>query len=442
MGPAVDSVAVDEALPAATTVLVVGGGIIGACAALHLAEAGIPVVLAEKGALAGEQSSRNWGWCRTVGRDPREIPLAAEALRLWGGMNERVEGETGFRRTGIAYSCASEADLARRAAWLEQHARPLGLDARLVGPARMAALFPGGPGFAGGLYSPGDGRAEPQKAVPAIIAGARRRGAIVLAGCAVRGIERSAGRISGAVTERGRIGCQAVIFAGGAWTSLLCRGAGLRLPQLKVRSSVLRTAPVQGLPDTAMWAADFAFRKRLDGGYTIADGHSSVAEIVPDSLRYGFDFLPLMAAEWRSFRLGLGRRFIDEARQWRPTALDRPSVFEAVRVLDPEPDTAALARGLSRLAAAFPGFAGVPVAQQWAGYIDAMPDAVPVISTVDAVPGLVVATGFSGHGFGIGPSAGQLAAELATASHPLVDPAPFRFARFSDGSRPRPIAGL
>ncbi len=68
------------------------------------------------------------------------------------------------------------------------------------------------------------------------------------------------------------------------------------------------------------------------------------------------------------------------------------------------------------------------------GMIDVTPDAVPVISAVDDVPGLVVATGFSGHGFGIGPAAGRLAADLVTGAAPLVDPAPFRFSRFSDGS--------
>ena len=62
------------------------------------------------------------------------------------------------------------------------------------------------------------------------------------------------------------------------------------------------------------------------------------------------------------------------------------------------------------------------------------PDAVPGISEVDAVPGLVIATGFSGHGFGIGPAAGRLAAEIATAKTPIVDPAPFRYSRFTDGT--------
>ena len=82
------------------------------------------------------------------------------------------------------------------------------------------------------------------------------------------------------------------------------------------------------------------------------------------------------------------------------------------------------------------------MAQQWAGMIDVTPDAVPVISAVDSLPGFFIATGFSGHGFGIGPGAGRLVADLVTGSDPIVDPTPFRLTRFSDGSRPQPIAGI
>ncbi|MBN8897301.1 MAG: FAD-binding oxidoreductase, partial [Rhodospirillales bacterium] len=111
MAPRVDPVASDERCPDRTSVVVIGGGIIGTSTAFFLARAGVPVVLCEKGTIAGEQSSRNWGWCRKMGRDPVEIPLSVEAMRLWGGMNEMVGAETGFRRCGIVYLCKTEAEL-------------------------------------------------------------------------------------------------------------------------------------------------------------------------------------------------------------------------------------------------------------------------------------------------------------------------------------------
>jgi glycine/D-amino acid oxidase-like deaminating enzyme len=64
------------------------------------------------------------------------------------------------------------------------------------------------------------------------------------------------------------------------------------------------------------------------------------------------------------------------------------------------------------------------------------PDAVPVISPVESLPGLIIATGFSGHGFGIGPGAGKLASELATGASPCVDPTPFRLERFKRAAKP------
>src|ERR1051325_3649184 len=87
-GPRVDPVQSDEALPARADVVVIGGGIIGTSTALYLAQRGVSVALLARAHSAGEQSSRNWGWCRKMARDPREIPLIIESLRLWERMNE------------------------------------------------------------------------------------------------------------------------------------------------------------------------------------------------------------------------------------------------------------------------------------------------------------------------------------------------------------------
>jgi glycine/D-amino acid oxidase-like deaminating enzyme len=180
----------------------------------------------------------------------------------------------------------------------------------------------------------------------------------------------------------------------------------------------------------------FAFRKRLDGGYTVANRGASVAEIVPDSLRLMRDFLPALRKQRDEIRLRIGRRFVEEARLPRRWSLDARTPFEAVRMLDPEPMPGILEEARASLARAFPGFAGMRVAESWAGLIDVTPDAVPVISPVAALPGLVLASGFSGHGFGIGPGAGRLAAELATGATPVVDPAPFRLSRFARAEAP------
>src|SRR3984957_8755254 len=119
MGPYVDSITPDEAIPASTGVVVVGGGIIGTSAALSLAARGIPVVLCEKAYIACEQSSRNWGWCRQTGRDEREMPLIVESLKLWRDMDRLTESATGFRGCGGMYGGGSEQDEQRFQTWLE-----------------------------------------------------------------------------------------------------------------------------------------------------------------------------------------------------------------------------------------------------------------------------------------------------------------------------------
>ncbi len=439
MAPRPDPVASDPAPPSHTRVVIVGGGIIGVCTAFFLARKGIPVVLCEKGHIAGEQSSRNWGWCRKMGRDPREIPLAIEALRLWAEMNTLTETETGFRRTGIVYLCREPKDLEKREAWLEQAARPYQLDSRLLTRDQMGRVLPGLAGdWAGALFTPSDGRAEPTRAAPAIATAAQRLGATILTNCAVRGVETSGGRITGVVTESGRIGCDNVVLAGGVWSRLFCANMDLRLPQLKVLSSVMRTEPLRGGPETAASGGGFALRKRLDGGYTIASWTANVVDIVPDSFRFMRDFMPALRQQRDSLRLRIGGKFIEEMTQRHHWKLDATTPFERVRTLDPAPHGQMLDDARARLIEAFPVFHGMREAERWGGAIDVTPDAVPVISPVETVPGFFIATGFTGHGFGIAPGAGRLMAELVLGETPVVDPAPFRYSRFTDGSRPLP----
>jgi glycine/D-amino acid oxidase-like deaminating enzyme len=309
----------------------------------------------------------------------------------------------------------------------------------MLSSADAAELIPGSTKqWAGAMLTPSDGRAEPQKAAPAIAGGARHHGAHVLTNCAVRGIETSGGRVAAVVTERGRIACGSIVLAGGAWSSLFAGSLGLRLPQLKVRSSVMRTEPLEGGPDISAAANGWGFRKRMDGGYNISQSGESVAEIVPDMLRFAREFMPAARLKSQKLRYRVSARSWQEFRTPRRWALDEPSPFEAVRTLDPEPYQPILDAAQKNIAETFPVFARAKIAERWAGMIDVTPDVIPVISPVDTLPGFFIATGFSGHGFGVGPGAGRLVADLVTGDGPVIDPAPFRFSRFTDGTKPEP----
>jgi glycine/D-amino acid oxidase-like deaminating enzyme len=430
MSPPVDPVAPDPTLPERTDVVIIGGGIIGVSTALFLAEKGIAVALCEKGCIAGEQSSRNWGWCRTMGRDQAEIPLALESLRLWRDMNRRTGRETGFRQPGILYLCKTEKDIAAQEAWLGQ-VRSHQVDAHMLRGAALEDAMPGAARtFVAGLHTPSDGCAEPALAAPAIAEAARDHGAQIFVNTAVRGVESTAGRVGGVVTERGRIACGSVVLAGGAWSRLFAGNAGLDLPVLKILGSVFRTARLSGAPEVSAAGSVFAFRKRLDGGYSIARRNANTAEITPDHFRLLSDFLPRLVSNRHEIRLRIGLRSWQELRTKRRWALDEVTPFEAVRVLDPKPRQGILQEARTALSRAFPVFAAMQIVESWAGLMDVTPDAVPIIDRVEGRPGLFVATGFSGHGFGIGPGAGRLMADIVAGDRPVVDPKPFRLARF------------
>ena len=399
-------------------------------------------MLLEKGIVAGEQSSRNWGWCRQMGRDPREIPLVLESLKLWRGMNERVGAETGFRQSGIVYLLETEAELAAKEKWYAENVKSFGLDTRLVSGAEAERLQPGSTRtWKGALYSSADGRAEPFLAVPAMARHAQKLGVKVFQNCAVRGVETTAGKISSVVTEKGTIACEQVVLAGGAWSRRFLHNLGIEFPQLTVISSVMRTAPLDTGLEKSCSGGKFAFRKRLDGGYTVTRRHLSMADILPDSFRLFFQFLPALMLDWSGIRLRLGKRFIDEARLKRRWKLDERSPFEEVRILDPEPVYTILDEAAASLRDYYPSFQSMQIVDRWAGVIDATPDVVPVISALPKVAGLYLASGFSGHGFGLGPGAGKLTAQMIAGETPCVDPAPFRYSRFFDGSKMQPTTG-
>ncbi|HMT13574.1 MAG TPA: FAD-binding oxidoreductase [Aestuariivirga sp.] len=429
----------DVTLPRRTGVVVIGGGVIGVATAMELRQRGIAVVVVEKGEIAGEQSGRNWGWVRQQGRDAREVALAKIAMEKWRGMNALVAAETGYRQPGIAYLSYTEKDLAWNARWHERHARAFDLKTRLLSAAEAEALVPGGRRKPlGALYTPDDGKAEPFMAVPAMARQVRRMGAKVFTHCAARGLETAAGRVSAVVTEKGTIACDAVVLAAGAWSRRFLGNLGIRFPQLTVINSVGRSKPLDAGHDVTFLGGRFAARKRLDGGYTVAHNIYSVASLIPDSFRLVFDFLPLMLSDMRGVKVRLGKRFFDEARLARRWRLDETSPFEQVRMLDPMPYPALIHDAAKHLRANFPGFAGLEIAEIWAGAIDVTPDAVPVMEELPQQKGLFLASGFSGHGFGLGPAAGQLMAELVTGETPCVDPRPFRLGRYVERPRPRP----
>ena len=426
-------------VPEAADIVVIGAGIVGISTAWFLARQGIDVAVCEKGHVAGEQSGRNWGWVRQQGRDTRELPMIVESLRIWRQLGDAIGEDVGFREQGILYLIDDDRQLERYAAWIKA-ADAYGIGTRLIEGKELQGLVRGATAkWRGALYTASDGRAEPHRATPALARAAAREGAAILTGCAVRGIESSAGRVSAVVTEHGTIRTSTVLCAAGAWTSMFCRSLGITVPQLRVRGTVARTAPANTVVcDGSMAGGRVALRRRLDGGYTLAHGTTLVHPITPSTIRFGPRFLPAARMERRNLRLSLGAPFLEEWSTPKRWPLDGRSPFETCRVLDPRPDERILKQIRRNTDALFPDLAGVPIVESWAGMIEMTPDVVPVIDQADALPGFFVATGFSGHGFGIGPGAGKAIAGLLTGGGSGIDLHDFRLGRFFDGTPIRP----
>jgi len=425
----------DRTIPDAADVVVIGGGIVGTSAALFLTEHQVSVALCEKGFIGAEQSGRALGWVRVAGRDPRDVPLNLHSRRLWAGLNQAIAGETGYRASGNLFVSSSAAELASHEAWLRK-AHDLEVDSRIVDAKEVSRLLPAcTANVVGALYTPGDGCAEPTMATAAIAAGVHARGGRIVTQCAVRGIETQAGRVSGVVTEQGLIATQAVLLAGGIWSSLLCANQNLDLPLLPVGSYLMRTTPVDG-PDICVLCGLTGIRRNLDGGYTVGSARSLV-DVTPETLRRFLQFLPALRTRWRTTRLRLSRRFFESRKTTRPWRLDQQTPFERDRVHDAgaAPWMEGAWQEARRL---YPFFKDAAVAEQWGGFVDVTPDVLPVISPIENLPGFFVAAGFSGGGFGAGPGAGKLAADLIMGIRPAVDPMPYRYSRFFDGSKLAP----
>jgi glycine/D-amino acid oxidase-like deaminating enzyme len=306
---------------------------------------------------------------------------------------------------------------------------------RVLSAAEARELTPGSTGnWIGGIHSPTDGRAEPALAVPAIAEAARRGGATIHQNCAARGLETTAGRLSAVVTEKGAIRTSTVLLAGGVWTAMFCRHHGIAMPLAGIRSTSFFTKPAPLITEAGISTPGLSFRRRLDGGYTIGISGRGLLELTPHGLLNAKPFWRTFKKRYQLLTIRAGKSFFDGPEALLRWSNDRESPFERMRSYDPPPQQSLIKFALRRIPEIFPALAGIEIAHHYGGLIDFTPDWVPVISPIEQLPGLFVAAGFSGHGFGIGPAAGRLAADLVLGDAPIVDPIPYRYQRLIDGT--------
>ena len=419
-------------VPGRPDVVVVGGGIIGLASAYELARTGVRVLVVEESVPGAGQSGRNWGFVRQQGRSLPELPMMRAANQRWVALEDELDEKIEWVQGGnLALSGPDTADRYRDwAAIGVEH----GLDTRLVDPLEVQDLVPGlRIPHATAIYTSTDGHAEPLAATRAYSDAAIRHGATVLTGWRALGLERAGERVTGVRTDRGTLSADVVVCAAGTASRRLLGTAGVRLPQSTVRGTVGLTAEVPPLSRTSVWAPGLAFRQRPDGRLVFSTGGGGDVDLTLDSFAQAPDFLPAFASNHRRMRLRVNGALLRDLRRRLTGVEDRA---------EPRPTRSLARRSLARLRAALPGVPGLAAERFWAGTIDATPDGLPVIDRPAERPGLVVATGFSGHGFGLAPVAGDAVAGLITGAPPAYDLHPFRFGRFAEGDHRPPDAIL
>jgi glycine/D-amino acid oxidase-like deaminating enzyme len=422
-----------QALPTEADAVIIGAGIQGCASAYYLAKRGLKVVVLEKSRIAGQQSGRAWGFVRAMDRDPAETPLMIAGLKLWQGLEAELGQDIEWRQEGNLFLARDEAELARFEIGAARD-RIFGIDAKVISSQEVSALIPGlvdpGPG---GLWGPKEGQAEPRKVSPALARKATELGALFFEGCGAVALDRQAGAVCAVVSEAGTIRTRNVVLAAGASSFRVMKGLGLFLPQQLARFTCSRTNPLPALSRIAFYGHHIGFRQRGDGSLNLAEELKVDVDLTLDRFHALGSFLPSLwdnrAATAFCINAVTARDLLHRL-PWRPEAQqkwihDRDPIIPV--------NMRRVRNAVAQLGRLFPTAVGVQAIESWAGNVDLMPDGIPVLGAVAEIPGLVLATGLTGHGFGMGPIVGKLTSEIIVDGRPSIDLSAFRFARFAEG---------
>ena len=356
-------------------IVIVGGGLMGLSTAFHLRRAApqARVTVLERGRVGAAASGASAAGVRVMGRDRAERALALESLRRWPELDRELEATTGYRRGGGLRIALDDAGWAEARATVGEQ-RADGVPVELVDAATAHRLAPGlSPDCRGGVHCPIDGQAEALATVNAWATAARRLGARIEEGLGAEALVMEGSRVVAVLQSDGtRLPCGVALVAGGAWSAGLLAMIGVKLPLRGRGLQMLLTdsAPPSLTPVVGCFGLPLSLKQLGDGAYLIGGG-------------------------WPA-------RVPDEAvNRWE--------------VLDDS------VRGSLEVARAiYPPLVARSVARSWAGIEAFTPDDLPVLGPVNGVDGLLVACGFSGHGFAVAPMVGDVLSRLALGLDPLA----------------------
>lgn len=379
-------------VPPAADVVIIGGGVMSASTAYHLAEAGVTnIVVVERGELGCGSSGKPIGGVRAQFSDPLNIELGNRSLRAYQDFPHRPGADIRLDTVGYLFLLTSE----RQAADFETCVslqNSLDVPSRMIDPAEAQRLCPylSTDGLVAAAYSPNDGHARPGLVVRGYADAAARAGVTFATHTAVTGIDTTGDRVTAVHTDRGRIACSTVICTAGAWSGRIGDMAGVNLPVRPVRRQLAFTAPLAPPAPRIPFTIDFS---------STAYFHNS-----DDGLLFGL------------------------------ADPDQPDGFDTTWT----PEWLELFRAVARHRA--PALADMETVGGWAGLYEVTPDHNALIGRSDELGNFLYATGFSGHGFLQAPAVGEVMRDLHLEREPCVDITPLSAGRFRTGAETRPEA--
>ena len=357
----------------------------GTSIAYHLANAGVTdVVLVDKSYLGSGSTCKAAGGVRAQFSDSLNIAFGARSLKVFENFRELFDQEIDLRQVGYLFllSTPQDVELFERS-MVEQH--KLGVPSRMISldEAKERSPLISTDGLLGAVFSPTDGHCSPESVVLGYATAARRNGAVLIPHCGATGIEVRDGRIRAVQTEYGRIATEAVICVAGAWSREVGAWAGVDLPVTPLRRQVLVTEPIPGLDPNTPFTVDFS-----STFYFHAEGPGILLGMSDPDETPGFKF--------------------EQSDDWLPR----------------------LGQAIERRA---PSLSDVGLSSGWAGLYETTPDNNALVGEARGIERFLYVTGFSGHGFLMGPAMGEVIRDLYLRVPPFVDISQLDAQRFSSG---------
>jgi sarcosine oxidase subunit beta len=372
-------------LPQVASVVIIGGGVMGTSIAYHLAKAGVTdVVLVDKSYLGSGSTCKAAGGVRAQFSDSLNIAFGARSLKVFENFRELFDQEIDLHQVGYLFllSTPQDVELFERS-MVEQH--KLGVPSRMISveEAKERSSLISTDGLLAAVFSPTDGHCSPESVVLGYATAARRNGAALIPHCGATGIDVRDGRICAVQTEHGPIATETVICVAGAWSREVGAWAGVDLPVTPLRRQVLVTAPIPGLDPRTPFTVDFS-----STFYFHAEGPGILLGMSDPDETSGFKF--------------------EQSDDWLPR----------------------LGQAIERRA---PSLSDVGLSSGWAGLYETTPDNNALVGEASGVERFLYATGFSGHGFLMGPAIGEVIRDLYLRVSPFIDISQLDARRFSGG---------